>query len=136
MFHAQILAGNGHFVNYIITLVRYLSEALLKAEKDPSKEQAIFFGAYILSQAKKYVYGCGGNTDIVGLFCGDSYELPTSALEDMEKQFDQFERRTSEILVALTKNSVSQARFDKAAGDFAQYLHEVREQFRTIQLRR
>ncbi len=117
-------------------LVRYLSAALLKADKDPWKQQAMLFGVYVLSQAKKYVHGCGGDTDVVGLFCGDAYELPSRSLERMENQFDQFEQRASEVLVALTHDSISQELFDKTVGDFARHLQEVREQFRMIQLRR
>jgi len=89
--------------------------------KEQSLKEAGLTAIYILHQVKKWVDGCGGNSDIILL----SQEklawarIPTDEVKILETNFDMFTEAIRPILVGAVDSTLPHPEFDQLLKDFA-----------------
>lgn len=83
-------------------------------------KQAALIAIYILHQAKKWVDGCGGNSDIVLLYEQELKwaRVPTSDVESLEKHFESFFDYLRPVLIGAADGSITEPIFDKVLDNF------------------
>ena len=89
---------------------------------DTSLRQAALTALYILNEVKKWVDGCGGNSDIIILSRENLKwaRFPTDEVSGLEKHFDQFIDYVRPILVAVADSTVKEGEFDILLKNFVQ----------------
>jgi len=103
-----------------IALGKSLIEQLFRSNL--SLKQASLVAIYILHQAKKWVDGCGGNSDII-LMSKDNLKwarLPTDEVKTLETHFDSFFEYMRPVLIAAADGTVLEPDFDRLLKDFCQ----------------
>jgi hypothetical protein len=86
---------------------------------------------YVLHQAKTWVDGCGGNTDILLLSSRDKLitRIPTTDVKDFENHFDQFNSYVRPIFVAAADRNVPHDKFEELMKQFRLNMHTLRGKF-------
>jgi hypothetical protein len=89
--------------------------------KDLTLKRAGLIAIYILHQVKRWVDGCGGNSDIIliGRHNLTWARLPTENVESLEKHFDQFFEYLLPILIGAADSSITETDFDKLVNKFS-----------------
>jgi 20S proteasome alpha/beta subunit len=75
---------------------------------------------YVLNQAKTWVDGCGGNTDILLLSNKDKKvtRIPTTEVEDLESHFKQFDSFIRPLFLTVADRAVPHERFEQLVKQF------------------
>jgi 20S proteasome alpha/beta subunit len=75
---------------------------------------------YVLNQAKTWVDGCGGNTDILLLSNRDKKvtRIPTTEVEELESHFKQFNAFIQPLFVAVADRGVPHESFEQLVKQF------------------
>jgi hypothetical protein len=86
---------------------------------------------YVLHQAKTWVDGCGGNTDILLLSCQNKLitRIPTTEVKELEEHFDQFNAYVHPLFISAADRSTSQSRFDEQMKQFRLDMLALRGKF-------
>jgi hypothetical protein len=89
--------------------------------------------AYILADVKKYVDGCGGDSDIIQLAHTGSWktfpgEDDLEQIEDIEKGYETWKEKLSSLMVAYQDFNVSQLTFESDLTDACESLTAQRKQ--------
>jgi hypothetical protein len=105
------------------SVIRYLSR-MLYLQNVGDVSSAIKLGTYVVGQAKLYVDGCGGDTDIV-LLSADGKIMHLGALPYLlEKVLGNIEVYMLTMLSAARAPEVKQEEFDDIALEFVNHLTE------------
>jgi hypothetical protein len=75
---------------------------------------------YILNQAKTWVDGCGGNTDILLLSNRNKAitRIPTTEVEDLESHFKQFNSFIRPLFITVADQNVPHEKFEQLIKQF------------------
>jgi hypothetical protein len=86
---------------------------------------------YVLHQAKTWVDGCGGNTDILLLSNRNKgiTRIPTDEVQDFENHFDQFNAYVRPLFVGAADKNVSHEQFDAIMKQFRLNMQLLRSKF-------
>jgi hypothetical protein len=86
---------------------------------------------YILNQAKRWVDGCGGKTDVLLLSDRDKKitRIPTDEVETLERHFNDFNGYIQPVLLAAADGAVSHAEYERVMHEFAGNLLGLRGKF-------
>lgn len=86
---------------------------------------------YVLHQAKTWVDGCGGNTDILLLSNRNKAitRIPTSQVKDLENHFDQFNAYVRPIFLAAADQNIPHDQFDDLMRKFRLSMTTLRGKF-------
>jgi 20S proteasome alpha/beta subunit len=99
--------------------------------RDLQLPQAGIVALYILHQAKTWVDGCGGNSDIL-LLSSKKLEwrrLPTEDVKELEKHFDDFSNAMRPILISAADRVLSNEAFDAEMKKFSRDMFALRSKF-------
>jgi 20S proteasome alpha/beta subunit len=98
---------------------------------DMTLVSASLVAVYILRQAKRWVDGCGGNSDILLLSDWDRRitRIPTSKVEELEKHFDDFDLRVLPVFLAAADATVTHQDYEKIMHQFAMDILALRGSF-------
>jgi 20S proteasome alpha/beta subunit len=91
-------------------------------------DEVAIAGCYILHQAKKYVDGCGGDTNIVIASFKHDYcaGLGSKQIKAMEESFDQFDQAINIGRLALPNSNISHKDFQQRLEFVTQKMLKVR----------
>jgi hypothetical protein len=86
---------------------------------------------YVLHQAKTWVDGCGGNTDILLLSNRNKAitRIPTTDVKELENHFDQFNSYVRPIFVAAADRNVPHEKFEEGMKQFRIEMLGLRAKF-------
>jgi len=86
---------------------------------------------YILNQTKRWVDGCGGNSDILLLSHRNRIitRIPTQDIKTLESHFDNFNEHLRPILVGCADGKMSQSAFEQAMKQFEFNMDSLRGKF-------
>jgi hypothetical protein len=75
---------------------------------------------YVLHQAKTWVDGCGGNTDILLLSCRNKgiTRIPTTEVKELEERFDSFNNSIRPLFVAAADRNVTHDKYEELVKKF------------------
>jgi 20S proteasome alpha/beta subunit len=75
---------------------------------------------YVLNQAKTWVDGCGGNTDILLLSAHNKgiTRIPTTEVEDLESHFKQFDAFVRPLFMAVADRNVPHEKYEQLVKRF------------------
>jgi 20S proteasome alpha/beta subunit len=75
---------------------------------------------YVLNQAKTWVDGCGGNTDILLLSHKDKKvtRIPTTEVEDLESHFKQFDAFIRPLFITVADRNVPHEKYEQLIKQF------------------
>jgi hypothetical protein len=98
---------------------------------DLSLPQTGILALYILHQAKTWVDGCGGNSDIMLLSNKNLSwsRIPTEDVKELEKHFDDFSEAMRPILISAADRSISYDTFDAEMKSFGRSMFLLRGKF-------
>jgi hypothetical protein len=86
---------------------------------------------YVLNQAKTWVDGCGGNSDILLLSNKDRKitRMPTADVTEMEQHFAEFDTYLRPVFLSAADRNISQAQFDERMKQFRLGMLTLRSKF-------
>ena len=86
---------------------------------------------YVLYQAKTWVDGCGGNSDILLLSNRDRKitRIPTTDVTQMEQHFAEFDVYLRPVFLSAADRNISQAQFDERIKQFRLGMLTLRSKF-------
>jgi 20S proteasome alpha/beta subunit len=107
-----------------------LAHSLIEKLYNPFLEldDLIITACYIAFQAKRWVDGCGGNTDILVLTDELRTSLSSSEIAALEKLFGEYDTRVGHVLTAVTNQNVPGAKVARDIKKMSHDLLEVRQQ--------
>lgn len=115
------------------SLTHYLLSTLLKPGTALASPQAAIYGIYVVKQAKKYIPGCGGPTDVVWLRPdGGTVVVPSLTVEAMERELDNFDYRASVMFSMLVDKRLDTPEITKVTEEFALFLKEAHGHFKML----
>jgi 20S proteasome alpha/beta subunit len=109
-----------------------LGKSLIKQLFTPqiSIDDAALVALYVLQQAKRWVDGCGGNSDIVLLrHDGQILRMTTEWIVSLERHFDEFNQHLSPLLIACADKQREHTDFDKILDEFNHQIQRLRGRF-------
>lgn len=106
------------------SLVRYL---MAQTSRTPyfywSMAEVVQFAIYVVQQAKKFVDGVGGETDVLTVTGHDQYSLLSSAaIEGFESDFDQLQRAFEMLYNIWTNSAVDNEDRLRLIGNLSDFL--------------
>jgi 20S proteasome alpha/beta subunit len=122
------LLQNAECIGYGLALGKSLTKQIFK--EDMTVEHAGLTAVYVLQQAKRWVDGCGGNSDIVVLSNdGNVLQMSAGMVNQLEKHFDEFNRHLRPIIIACADRDVEDKKFNEMMDDFDYQLRRLRGRF-------
>ena len=122
------LLQNAECIGYGLALGKSLTQQLFT--KDMTVEHAGLTAVYVLHQAKRWIDGCGGNSDIVVLSNdGNILQMSTRMVDQLEKHFDEFNRYLGPILIGCADRDFDSTKFEEMMDDFDYQLRKLRGRF-------
>jgi hypothetical protein len=96
-----------------------------------SLTQGALVAVYILHQAKQWVDGCGGNSDIVLLSDRDMNitRMPTDKVRELETHFDMFNMMMRDVLIATADASIPYSNFAQIIKQFQLNMLQLHSKF-------
>jgi hypothetical protein len=93
--------------------------------------QAFLAATYILRQCKRWVDGCGGNTDIITLAAGNLKlsRVPSSDVAELERHFDEFLTYIHPMLITIADSKVNEDQIDQVVRQFRLNILGLRGRF-------
>jgi len=118
-----------HCVGTGIVLAKSLIAKLFDSEL--SITQGWLVALYILYQAKTWVDGCGGNSDILLLSSRDLKitRIPTTEVTEMEEHFAQFDEYIGPVLRSTADRNMSQVEVNQLMKQFSVNMLTLRAKF-------
>jgi hypothetical protein len=130
----KLLKTQGHLVrevprfDYVGTgdssLIRYLSPFLTQT-RGYTTSQALRLGAYFVMQAKRYIDGCGGNTE-ARVLQSNGNAPRIDLLDTMEQKFLLLEHQLGRLAAYFFDNREPASEVDQAADRFVKMLKDYR----------
>jgi len=115
-------------IGYGLALGKSLTEQLFN--QDMSLEHAGLVAVYVLHQAKRWVDGCGGKSDILLLSNdGTILRMSTEMVEHLEQHFDEFNSHLRPVLIACADREFDSKKFDEMMDDLDYQLRLLRGKF-------
>ncbi len=93
--------------------------------------QGWLIALYVLYQAKTWVDGCGGNSDILLLSNRDRKitRIPTTEVTEMEQHFADFDIHLRPLFLSAADRNISQAQFNEGMTQFSLNMLGLRGKF-------
>ena len=95
------------------SLLRYLRPILINSEADLTTQQAFTLGSYLVLQAKRYIKGCGGETDMIALYPEGRLMEKFSGTHNTEHSMLNLERDIGSAVQAVFDPSVKDVELDR-----------------------
>jgi hypothetical protein len=109
------------------SVVHYLSVLLIgRSSGTCTIRQAELLGIYLIQQAKNWVDGCGGDTDVIILRSDGRIEPSSKIIQSIEGRFGLLERHFSDVAVGFLDERISDEEFDRRLRRFSQVAKEER----------
>jgi hypothetical protein len=86
---------------------------------------------YTLRQAKRWMDGCGGNSDILLLSNTDckTTRIPTEQIRELEEHFDEFDKAIRPVLISCADGATENKSFDQVMKTFQLDMLRLRGKF-------
>ena len=107
------------------SVLRYLGKLLAGAGIGTIR-QALILGVYLTLQAKRYVDGCGGDTNVIVLRRDGTVEHKDTVAGDIEKHLIMLEAQAENVASAIS-DDVSDEDFEQALQEFCATLRQQRK---------
>lgn len=115
-------------IGFGIALGKSLIKQLFRPEM--SIDEAALAALYVLHQAKRWVDGCGGNSDILLLTHeGEILRMGTEWVTSLETHFDEFNRHLGPLRIACADRHKEPRDFDKIMDEFDYQIQRLRGKF-------
>lgn len=108
------------------SVLRYL-EPLLASSGIGSIREAVILGVYLTLQAKRYVDGCGGDTNVIVVRRDGTTEHRDTLAHDIETRLKLLEGFAGNVATALFDNAISDQDFEETIQEFCTKLREQRK---------
>lgn len=109
-----------------------LAKSLIEKLYSPGMglDELVIAACYILGEAKRWVDGCGGNTDLlVASFKHNTFvSLPSAEIRVLEDHFEELNRPISEIIIGFPNPNLSTKEFERAANKSQKWMGGKRDQ--------
>ena len=115
-------------IGYGIALGKSLIKQLFKPEM--TIDEAALAALYVLHEAKRWVDGCGGNSDILLLtHDGQILRMGTEWIISLERHFDEFNQHLTPLRIACADRHKEHDDFDKILSEFDYHIQRLRGRF-------
>jgi 20S proteasome alpha/beta subunit len=96
-----------------------------------SLSHAGLIALYTLRQAKRWVDGCGGNSDILLLSNREckTTRIPTDQIKELEAHFDEFDKAIRPVLISCADGAMEHTAFDQVMKAFQLEMLKLRGKF-------